>query len=88
MTLFNEPVQVTLTNDERDTFMRAPEGDGGWQIFLSELQSRVQGNTLTADDDELIRANRYAYHYGGGGFENRFRALIKAAVRAGWDNPA
>jgi hypothetical protein len=89
VSLFAAPTTLTLTDDERAAVLGltlAPDARGGWQDRLREVQARVKagGATSTYDDDELLTLQRYAYDYGGGGYQSVFRILLRAAQRAGW----
>ena len=89
MTLFAEPVTVTLTDDERTAVLGlilAPDARGGWQDRLRTVQARVKagGAVSRYEDDELVKLQRYAYDYGSGGYQGVFRILLRAAQRAGW----
>jgi hypothetical protein len=55
--------------------------------LVEGFQRSVNGNTLDIEEADIVRVNRYAYAYGGGGYQNAFRAVIAAAIRAGWDAP-
>ena len=79
-----ETVTITLTLSEREIVMRPIVGDGGHKRALVELQAAIVGDTLTLDGRTIDRLSRYAYRYGHGGYQCRFRAIVAAARRAGW----
>ncbi len=90
MNLFSPDYILTLTPDEWQIAMRPITGDGGAQRLLRDLHdSAVLGLTtkrmpITVGEDVLDKCYVYAYDYGSGGFQDRFRAIVKAALRAGW----
>ncbi len=59
-------------------------GDGGHQRLLHECLHHLIGNTVILDALTLAHVQRYAYDYGSGGYQERFRTLVSAARRAGW----
>ncbi len=85
MSLFSVPTLCALLEDEEAIIRRPVNGDGGAQRFLRELVARIKDNAILLEDEELRKVERYAYAYGAGGFEDRFRALLRAAWRAGWN---
>lgn len=91
MSLFSALIRLTLTPYERARFL-SPEGAGhvgGPGVLWHRLYAGfdLDGNTLSIEDDTLVRVNRYAYAYGSGGYQNAFRSVIAAANRAGWEAP-
>jgi hypothetical protein len=91
MSLFCEPLAVTLNAAERKKFWAiTPEGDGGPQRLWTGLSRRLtQGKgTLTLEDEELLKIRRYGFNYAdSGGYQGAFQAIVYAARRAGWDEP-
>lgn len=87
MSLFEPPTRCDFTQGELEVLLRPIEGDGGHQRFLRELTGRLQGQTLSLEDAELVKVHRYAYNYGGGGYQQAFRTIMAAARRAGWRHP-
>ena len=90
MSLFAAPVKVVLADGERETVLAlplAPDARGGWQDVARVVQARVKagGSTSSFDDGELLKLQRYAYNYGGGGYQGVFRVVLRAAQRAGWE---
>lgn len=86
MSLFADDVLVELTPDEWDTFMRPINAEGGAQNLLRHLRDCVISRPhriVRCEVHDLDRAYHYAYAYGGGGFQERFRAVIRAAIRTG-----
>lgn len=85
MGLFSEAVEIQLNASERAVVFRSIEGMGGHQQFLSEIIERVDpAGGLVLEDDELQKVARYAYRYGSGGYQDRFKSILAAARRAGW----
>ena len=85
--LFTPSVRINLTPEERAIATRPIVGDvlGGWQTLLNELLPRLDRyDSFEATDSELRRCYRYAYDYASGGYQGRFRAILAAARRAGW----
>jgi len=82
--LFDADVIVEFTPDEWAIFDRPVIGDGGAQNLLRELhESQVRPRQLRTTYRLLDRAYGYAYAYGGGGFQDRFRMVVRAARRTG-----
>lgn len=77
-----------LTDGEREVITRPIVGDGGHQRLLSDCLQRLRGNALTLDVLTIDHVQRYAYDYGSGGYQERFRILVSAARRAGWQAAA
>lgn len=82
---FIDTFSLRLTDSERDVITRPIIGDGGHQRLLRECLEHVRDHTLTLDVLTLDHVQRYAYDYGGGGYQDRFRTLMCAARRAGWE---
>jgi len=76
-------VEVRLTAEELAIVCRPINGEGGWQTLLRRLLARL--NSLTGDmsvrTQELDDIERYAYAYGEGGYQERFRAILAAVAR-------
>lgn len=90
MTLFDPPYDVVYSEDEWTVFNRPVNGDGGAEGLLRKLKGcAVPGaaRTLLVEYALLDRAYVYAYRYESGGFQDRFRATVRAALRAGWTPP-
>lgn len=71
---------------ELAVLQRSIEGDGGHQRLLRECLDQWRGGVLVLDALTLARVGRYAYDYGSGGYQDRFRTLVAVARRAGWVN--
>lgn len=89
MSLFDNDSTFDLFPDELAIATRPIVGNGGAQGLLQKLLQCHRGAGRFADvPDELLgKAYRYAYRYDSGGFQDRFRAVIRAALRAGWKPP-
>ena len=80
---------IRLTASEREIVTREIVGNGGHQRLLAECARQLgdDGDVLVLDGRTIDTMSRYAYAYGGGGYQVRFRALVAAARRAGWSAP-
>jgi hypothetical protein len=88
LNLFADDVTVVLTPDEWALLQRPVQGPGGAQGLLAELQAaQVAERRLALSVRQLDRTYHYAYAYGAGGFEDRFRAVVTAALRTGQWSP-
>ncbi len=67
------PKSVKLTDGEVDELNLPVVGEGGFQSLLLRLQEKLDPTTneLELDDGDLEAIPRYAFDYGGGGFEQR-----------------
>ncbi len=87
MNLFSPDYILTLTPDEYAVVMRPIAGEtGGAQSLLRQFHDTESATpqSFTCDEQMLDKSYQYAYDYGSGGFQDRFRAIVKAALRAGW----
>jgi len=85
MGLFREATEMQLEAAELELLGRTLEGDGGHQRLLRDIINRLgKHGELRLEDEELQKVARYAYRYGGGGYQDRFKAVLAAARRAGW----
>ena len=85
-TLFGHDNELTLTAAQWATLDRAIVGDGGAQALLRQILACHTGQRRLLIDDRLLdRAYVYAYRYSSpGGFQQRFRLVVQAALHAGW----
>lgn len=68
-----------LLPSELSVIRRPIAGQGGMQSFLRELRPRIQEDgSLSLTAAEVKRVRRYAEEYGEGGFQERFRLIIRA----------
>lgn len=88
MSLFADDYVLDLTPDEWVVFDREVNGNGGAQRLLQKLHAGALGGYKVAADYRMLdKSYQYAYRYANGGFQDRFRAVVKAATRAGWAPP-
>lgn len=67
-------------NDEADAELMKPiNGQGGHQSLLEKLRSQYDPETriLIYSDEDRGKMNRYANDYENGGYQNRFKAILK-----------
>lgn len=90
MSLFTAPVTLQFTPAEWELLEKPIVNDGGHQRLLMDIQMQMKTATQTAvlEDAQLAKAYEYAYSYGSGGYQGRFKAVLSAAFRAGWVPPA
>lgn len=97
MSLFIPAVSLAFTADEWAIVNRPIVGDGGAQGLLRRCLEHVVITEQVIDDEpfnqhistemedaDLQKLYRLAYSYGGGGFQEQAKAILKAAFRAGW----
>ncbi len=86
--LFTADIVCELSPAEQTALLASTPERGGFSEFLRDLQVRLTGAGIPpsrlVSDAELRRVQRYAYGYGSGGWQRSFRAVLKAAWRAGW----
>ena len=77
---------VELPEEAWPILMRPVNGQGGAQGLLRKLQACANtGHQLLVEKAVLDTTYRYAYRYAGnGGFQRRFRVVVRAALIAGW----
>ena len=70
--------RVQLSQSEAETLRRSIKGQGGMQSLLRKLQTRIAPDlTVAVSETELGQIRRYVLRYGGGGFQERLRPLLK-----------
>lgn len=71
--------QVRLDNEAHDKLMEPINGQGGLQRLLRKLQSQYDQQTkiLIYNDEDRGKINRYANDYKNGGYQDRFRAILR-----------
>lgn len=82
--LFRASVHLVFTDAELGYLRRPIVGDGGHQRWLRELHGRIAKKALDITHTELHKTEHYAYDYGSGGYQDAFKAVLRAAFRAGW----
>jgi hypothetical protein len=74
-----ESQTATFTADELRKVNRSVEGQGGMQSFLRTLLPRIkEDRTLVLSAKEVERVRHYSEDYGEGGFQERFRIILRA----------
>lgn len=64
--------------EELRVLRRPVEGLGGMQSFLRTLIPRIEPDgSLHLTDKEVERVRKYAEDYGEGGFQERFRIILR-----------
>lgn len=74
---------VTLNNREITVLMKqnpASKSNGGYQGLMVKLQSKLVDGSLMLTSTELERIQRYAFDYGRGGWEDRFKAIFSRTL--------
>jgi len=67
-----------LRPEELDVLRRPVEGQGGMQSYLRGLLPRIQPDgSLALSIDEAERIRKYAEDYGEGGFQERYRIILR-----------
>jgi hypothetical protein len=69
--------EVVLNNEAVDAINKPVKGIGGHQQLMNKLKSQLNGAKLKYDEDDLEKLQRYANDYGQGGFQGRFKAILK-----------
>jgi hypothetical protein len=74
-----DTVVVKLRSEDLTVIRRPVEGKGGMQSFLRALIPRIgEDGTLALSREEIDRVRKYAKDYGEGGFQERFRLILRA----------
>jgi hypothetical protein len=88
MSLFEPALALDCTQAELDILQRPIEAerDGGHQRLMREiLEGLDRGKRVLLIEPALLRkAEHFAYDYGPGGYQTRFRTLVSLARRQGW----
>ena len=72
------PLTVVLSAPEVAEVSKAVNGQGGMQDLLRELIPRISSDgSLTISSGERERIRRYASAYGKGGFQDRFKTILR-----------
>ena len=75
----DDTIIARLLVDELAVLRKPVEGQGGMQSFLRSLKSRIrEDGTLSLSPEEVERVRKYAEDYGEGGFQERFRLVLRA----------
>ncbi|TQR56569.1 hypothetical protein [Campylobacter troglodytis] len=68
---------ATLDSSAKEALDKAVNGSGGSQIFLIKLKAQCSSeNILQYDDEDLRKLKQYSSYDCGGGFEDRFKAIL------------
>lgn len=75
------PIFIQLNTDERAELAKQIAGQGGFQGLMKRLRQRAAiSGKLTVSDDEIAQIGRYAFYEGGGGYENRLKAIFSRTL--------
>lgn len=67
-----------LRPEELDVIRRPVGGQGGMQSFLRALVPRIDADgSLALTTEEVERVRKYALDYGEGGFQERYRMILR-----------
>lgn len=69
--------EVVLNNEAVEAINKPVNGIGGHQQLMNKLKSQLNGIKLKYDEDDFEKLQRYANDYGQGGFQGRFKAVLK-----------
>lgn len=67
---------ISLNNNEIDFLRKKLHGVGGFQALIARLQTKLQGNELELDLEDVERIARYVKQYGQGGFQGRLDGVL------------
>ena len=70
-------MEVILDQQAMDLLMKKVNGTGGHQSLLRRLQEQLTGTKLKYDEEDFEKIKSYADDYGKGGFQDRFKAVLK-----------
>jgi hypothetical protein len=74
---------IRLGPAELEELRKPVNGQGGMQTLMLTIQSKIsEDGSLQISPEELERIRRYATEYGEGGFQNRFRTILRHVVPA------
>jgi hypothetical protein len=86
--LYANDVLIDFTREEWEIVSRPITNSGGAQGLLRDFHAAQVGERhLLVNYLLLDKAFMYAYKYGSGGFQDRFRVIVKAALRTGGWTP-
>lgn len=88
MSMFAPDIAGKFTARELKIVNRPINGPGGAQGAMRRVKASMKTDGRFIFSDELLQTcYGYAWDYGNGGYEDRFRAVIAAATRGGWIAP-
>jgi hypothetical protein len=64
-------MDIELSATALARLLRPVRGRGGFQQLLRKLRTQLHGSTLTVDEDDIEKLDRYSHSYGLGGFQDR-----------------
>ena len=67
---------IVLSDALRARLSSETVGRGGYQTLVREIQKRLHGTKLVADDELVERIEHYAFDYGSGGWQQLLRDLL------------
>lgn len=73
--------KVELTKEARDALNQPIKGKGGYQQLLKKLRGQREKMSLSYDDLDLEKIQRYTTKYGQGGFQNGRLAPILSCIK-------
>ena len=75
-------ISIQLNSMELTILRKPIVGQGGFQSMMNNLRARADQSTgnIEISDDDLERIQRYAFQYGGGGFEARLRSIFERTL--------
>ncbi|MCZ6172962.1 hypothetical protein [Campylobacter ureolyticus] len=68
---------VHLSQSALNAINEEVRGSGGYQTLMRKLQKQLIGTELHYSDDYLEKIKRYAKEYNNGGYQNRFKEILK-----------
>jgi hypothetical protein len=73
------PSRFLVLDEQEEAYLLKPQnGQGGFQTFMRRLQKayRRASQELPITDDDIDQAQRYAFDYDQGGWENDLKAIL------------
>ena len=67
---------ISLNNNEIDFLQKTLHGVGGFQALIARLQTKLRGNELELELEDVERIARYVKQYGQGGFQGRLDSVL------------
>lgn len=69
---------VHLSQSALNAINEEVRGRGGFQTLMRKLQQeQLNGTELDYNDDDLEKIKRYAKGYNNGGYQNKFKEILK-----------
>lgn len=73
----NATRKIAVSKPLRERMAAPPGGAGGYQTFVQEIRSRMDGEILVVDDALVERIEHYAFDYGRGPWQLLLRDLLE-----------